>query len=85
MKEYKKLRKDEGILERAKVYAVLLRFIYFLWEIVRSFEIIHKELPKEYLIKTTAKSHIHESNYQFKRLRKIIDIPDFNVENIFKR
>lgn len=83
LKEYKKIRKDPTILERAMTYAVLLRYVYFLWEITRSFEIINKELPKEYLNKTTAQRHINEAKFQFKKLSKLIDIPKINIDILF--
>lgn len=83
LKEYQKIRKDPTILERAKTYAVLLRAVYFLWEITRSFEIINKELPKEYLNKTTAQSHINEAKFQFRKLSKLIDIPKINIDVLF--
>jgi len=83
LKEYQKIRKDPTILERARIYEVLLRAVYFLWEIVRSFEIINKELPKEYLNKTTAQSHINEARFQFRKLSKLIDIPKINIDVLF--
>ena len=83
LKEYQKIRKDPTILERAKIYAVLLRAVYFLWEITRSFEIINKELPKEYLNKTTAQSHINEAKFQFRKLSKLIDLPKINIDVLF--
>jgi len=60
LKEYQRIRKDPTILERAKTYAVLLRAVYFLWEITRSFEIINKKLPN-YL-----------KNISIKQLHKVI-------------
>jgi thiamine kinase-like enzyme len=83
LKEYQKIRKDPTILKRAKTYAVLLRAVYFLWEITRSFEIINKELPKEYLNKTTAQSHINEAKFQFRRLSELIDVPKINIDSLF--
>lgn len=81
--EYQKIRKDPTILERARTYAVLLRAVYFLWEITRSFEIINKELPKEYLNKTTAQSHINEAKFQFRKLSELIDVPKINIDSLF--
>jgi len=83
LKEYHKIRKDPTILERAKTYAVLLRYVYFLWEITRSFEIINKELSKEYLNKTTTQSHINEAKFQFRKLSKLIDVPKINIDVLF--
>ena len=83
LREYQKIRRDPTILERAKTYAVLLRAVYFLWEITRSFEIINKELAKEYLNKTTAQSHINEAKFQFKKLSKLIDVPKINIDSLF--
>lgn len=83
MKEYLKTRKDKDILKRAKIYAVLLRHINFLWEIMRAFEIIHKKLPKEYLQKTSAKEHINEAKFQFRHLRKMIDVPLLDIGELF--
>jgi thiamine kinase-like enzyme len=83
LKEYQKIRKDPTILERAKTYAILLRATYFLWEITRSFEIINKELPKEYLDKTTAQRHINEAKFQFRKLSKLIDVPKIDIDSLF--
>jgi len=83
LKEYQKIRKDPTILERAKIYAVLLRAVYFLWEITRSFEIINKKLPKEYLNKTTVQSHINEAKFQFRKLSKLIDVSKINIDILF--
>lgn len=83
IQEYKKIRKDDTIMVRGEIYAILFRCVYFLWEIVRSFEIINKELPKEYLSKTTAKSHIYEAKFQLKYLRKLIKIPYIDIDKLF--
>jgi thiamine kinase-like enzyme len=83
LKEYHKIRKDPTILERAETYAVLFRYTYFLWEITRSFDIINKELPKEYLNKTTAQSHVNEAKFQFRKLRRLIDMPKININVLF--
>lgn len=83
LREYQKIRKDPTIFERAKTYAVLLRAVYFLWEITRSFEIINKELPKDYLKKTTAQNHINEAKFQFRKLCELIDIPKINIDSLF--
>src|SRR5271169_1275834 len=64
-KEYFKYKKDDGIIERANVYIKSVYMVWFTWEIVRTFEIINKELPKEYLQKTSAKSHIRETKKNF--------------------
>ena len=37
---YRKYRKDDAILEKARVYALLNRYANVVWEILRSFEII---------------------------------------------
>jgi len=84
LKEYQKIRKDKTILERAKTYAILFRYNYFLWEIRRSFEIINKELPKEYLAKTTAKSHINEAKFQYKKFRELIEVPRIKINLLFR-
>ncbi|MBU3923457.1 MAG: GNAT family N-acetyltransferase [Nanoarchaeota archaeon] len=84
LKEYGKVRNDSGIFERAKIYAVLFRYNYFLWEITRSFEIANKELPEEYLNKTSALSHIHEAKFQYKHLRELIDVPKINIDSLFE-
>lgn len=83
LEEYDRIRKDATILDRANIYAVLLRYTYFLWEITRSFEIIRKKLPKEYLDKTTARSHINEASFQFRKLSKLINVPRINVDILF--
>ncbi|MBI4981434.1 phosphotransferase [Candidatus Woesearchaeota archaeon] len=83
LKEYRKLRKDKGILIRAKVYAVLMRYNYFLWELVRSFEIIHKRLPKEYLNKNTVQRHINEAKHQFKQLKEVVELPGLDLKALF--
>jgi len=83
LKEYQKIREDQTILERAKIYSILLRATYFLWEITRSFEIINKELPEEYITKTTAQSHINEAKSQFKKLSKLLDLPRIDIEVLF--
>lgn len=83
LKKYYKIRKDPTILDRAKVYAILMRYMYVLWEIVRVFEIINKKFPKEYLKKTTAQSHINEAKFQFRKLGKLIDVPKINIDVLF--
>ncbi len=81
--EYHNVRSDPGILERAKTYAVLLRYTNFLWEITRSFEIMNKELLDEYLRKTTAQEHINEAKLQFRRLGELVSIPKINIDALF--
>lgn len=83
LEEYGRIRKDATILERANIYAVLFRYTYFLWEITRSFEIIHKKLPTEYLNKTTARSHINEAGFQFRKLSKLVNVPRIDVVTLF--
>ena len=83
LKEYSKLRFDETILNRAKTFAILLRYVYVLWEIIRTFEIINKELPQEYLQKTSAKSHLNEAKKQFKKLKNLVEISDVNIDSFF--
>lgn len=85
MREYQKRGTDKNILERAKIYAVLLRYANFMWELVRSFEILNKELPKDYLRKTSAKEHINEAKFQFKRLRKLLNVRCIDIDEIFKK
>jgi len=82
--EYHKIRKDESILDRARIYAVLMTYHYFLWELVRSYEIMRKELPKEYLVKTSAKRHFNEARHQFKNLKKLIKLPEVKIDKVFK-
>jgi|GEM_PF-1145992 thiamine kinase-like enzyme len=82
--EYLKLNRDKDILERVRVYDLLNRLVYFVWEIVRSFEIINKELPKEYLAKTTAESHINEAKFQFRKLRELVDVGELDVDCFFE-
>ncbi len=60
-----------------------MRYNYFLWEIVRSFEIIHKQLPKEYLNKNTAQRHINEAKHQFKQLKELVELPGLDLKNFF--
>ncbi len=84
MKEYHKINNDKEIMKRAKVYAVLNRYVYVLWELVRSFEIINKELPKEYLKQTTAQRHINEAKHQFRKLKKLLGLPRINIDVLFK-
>ncbi len=83
LREYSKLRFDKTILNRAKTFAILLRYVYVLWEITRTFEIINKELPKEYLQKTTAKSHLNEAKKQFNKLKKLVEISNLNIDSLF--
>lgn len=83
LQEYHKVRKDQTILERAKTYAILLRYINFLWEITRVFEIINKELPEAYLNKTTAQAHINEAKLQFRHLSRLIKIPKIDIAVLF--
>lgn len=83
LREYHKKRKDNYILDRAKIYAVLMRYHYFLWEIVRAFEIIHQKMPKEYLRKTSAQRHINEAKHQFKKLKQLIDVPEMDLNSFF--
>lgn len=85
LKEYHKIRKDQAILKRAKVYAVLKIYNYFLWEIVRAFEIISKKLPKEYLKKSSAQQHINEAKHQLRKLSRSISIPKIDVDEFFKK
>lgn len=84
LKEYHKRRKDKTILNRAKNYAILMRHHYLLWEIMRSFEIINKKLPTEYLRKTTARLHIAEAKHQYRQLKKIIHLPAIDIDSFFK-
>ncbi|MBW3001568.1 aminoglycoside phosphotransferase family protein [Candidatus Woesearchaeota archaeon] len=84
LKEYHKIRKDKTILSRAKKYRILMRHHYILWEIMRSFEIIHKKMPIEYLRKTTAKLHITEAKYQYRQLKKTIKLPEIDIDSFFK-
>ena len=87
-KEYFKHKKDDGIIERANVYIKSIWAVWFLWELVRTFEIINKELPKEYLQKTSAESHFHEVKKNFKMCLKLGIIPlkwkDLNFERLLK-
>lgn len=83
LEEYGRIRKDATILERANIYAVLLRYTYFLWELTRSFEIVRKKLPKEYLNKTSARSHISEAGFQFRKLSKLVNVPRIDVVTLF--
>ncbi len=51
-----------------------------MWEIVRSFEIINKKLPEEYLSKTTSQSHINEAKFQFRRLKELVDVGELDID-----
>ena len=82
LKEYFKFRKDKDILKRAKIYEKMFRYLYFIWEIFRAFEIKQKKLPKEYLQKTSAKEHLNEAKYQFRQLKKLVKVPDVNIEKL---
>jgi len=84
MQEYQKVRQDKDILRRAYIYAVLLRYVYVLWEIMRTHEIKQKKLPKEYLAKTSAQNHINEAKFQQRQLNKLIDVPELNIEAMTK-
>lgn len=79
--EYFKNRDDESLLERVKIHQVLTRTNYSLWEIMRTFEIINKELPKEYLQKTSAKVHLNEARKQFRELKKLIVVSNLKIFN----
>ncbi len=83
LSEYFKIRKDNRLVERLDIHKILAMNNYFLWEIARTFEIINKELPEEYLQKTTAKSHLRAAKKNFKQLRKMIRVPLFDIELIF--
>lgn len=83
--EYFKNRKDNNLQERVKIHQILTRTNYFLWEVVRTFEILKKELPKEYLQKTTAKSHFNEAKKQFKELKALIDISQLDIAKLFTK
>ena len=72
LKTYLTIRKDKNILERSKIYAILMRQNYYIWEFIRSLEIKNKELPKEYLEKTNTKEHLLEANKQLKELYKLL-------------
>ena len=85
LKQYHNIRRDATILERAHIYSALFRYTYFLWEITRSFEIIHKKLPKEYLSKTTAQRHINEARFQYRKLSKLVKMPLIDVGVLFDR
>jgi thiamine kinase-like enzyme len=84
LKEYHEIRRDAAILKRAGIYAALFRYTYFLWEIIRSFEIIHKELPREYLNKTTAQRHINEARFQYRKLSQLIKMPNIDFGVLFE-
>ncbi|MBD3303901.1 phosphotransferase [Candidatus Woesearchaeota archaeon] len=84
LKEYHKIRKDKTVLSRARNYAILMRHHYLLWEIIRSFEIINKKLPTEYLRKTTARLHIAEAKHQYRQLKKTIKLPEIDVDSFFR-
>lgn len=85
VKEYQIIKKDETILQRTKKHEVLLRYLFMLWEIVRTLEIINKYLPEEYLKKTTPEEHIKEAKKQYRELKKLIDVPEINIEEIIKK
>lgn len=82
LQEYSKIRKDLSLLKRAAYYTLLLRYRLFLWEIVRSIEIANKNLPKEYLSKTTVQTHIKNAKVQLKELGKLIEVPKINLDNL---
>ena len=83
MKSYKAQRKDKDILERAKIYAVLLRYANVMWELVRAFEVLNKELPAAYLQKTSVQEHINEAKFQFRHLRKLVNIRAIEVGALY--
>ncbi len=68
LKTYFKIRKDTTILNRAKIYAILMRQNYYIWELIRTLKIKNKELPQEYLNKTNTKQHLQEAKKQLKKL-----------------
>jgi thiamine kinase-like enzyme len=87
-REYFKHKKDHGILERAEIYIKSIYAVWLVFEIVRTFEIINKELPKEYLQKTSAKSHIREVKRNFRNCIKLGIISrkwkNLNLERLFR-
>ncbi|HTZ42207.1 MAG TPA: hypothetical protein VMC07_03310, partial [Candidatus Omnitrophota bacterium] len=70
-REYFKHKKDDGILKRAEVYIKIIWVVWLVWEMSRIFEIINKELPEEYLQKTSAKSHLREVKKNFRNCIKL--------------
>lgn len=84
IEEYQKTKKDKTILERTKRHEIFIRYMFLLWEIVRTFEIINKDLPEAYLKKTTPEEHIKEAKKQYLELKKLIDIPKINISKIIK-
>ena len=82
LSEYYKKRKDDTLLRRVKTHKVLTRTNYFLWELVRTSEIINNELPREYIKKTSAKTHLNEAKRQYKELSKLIKIPSIDLNNL---
>ena len=87
LNEYKKYRNDPSILKRARVHAKLLAFLDFIWEILRSFEIINKTLHEDYLNKTSAQSHINEARRRFRDCLRFNIIPNkwknININNLY--
>lgn len=61
LKTYLKIRKDFTVLNRAKIYAKCITFIYVLWELLRAHEVKHKKLHKEYLKRTPVEKHFKEA------------------------
>lgn len=78
---------NKSLLARAIDYAKAFHYEYFIWEIVRVFDIIKKKLPEQYLKKTTAESHIYEAKYQFRKCIECGLVPKefrkFDVAKIF--
>ncbi|MDD4353878.1 MAG: hypothetical protein PHN56_05470, partial [Candidatus Nanoarchaeia archaeon] len=69
MKEYK--TKDEFLIKRAKIYAEIMIFSDFIWELSRVYKLRTNNVHEEFAKKYTVKSHLNESKRKFNKLKKL--------------
>ena len=82
LESYSRIRSDPTILERARVYEVLIRYHYVLWEARRVFEIRTRALPEEYLVGERADRHVNEAKRQLRALRRIVEVPLLDLDGL---
>lgn len=85
LESYRSIRHDETLLERARIYEVIMRYHYVLWEIRRVFEIRREELAQDYLSANAAQDHVREAKKQYRWLDSIIALPSFDIDAIVSR
>ena len=81
-KTYFSIRKDDSLFVRARSYAILMMQNYYIWECIRALEVKNKELPKEYLQKTSVREHLIAAQKNLVDLNKLIPIPLFEVDMV---